>query len=411
MIKLANTKIVALAISLIVILHSGHALQTIDYYITYLVYIPALIFSLWGVISFACNSHLNDLSKFALIIFVLMLFFTGLMHYSEESSFYVRIFCIIITAFGITRLYSFEKMVNVFSWIMTIVTIIAIIGYYLLNNTSMLDGLPIMLNINDREFGIGYIFNYIVGIEERNCAMFWEPGLFATYLTVAMVFELLNKNKKTNIFRVIIYIWGYITANSSAGFVLLFLCIVLFIIKKDVGQSGFRFFLHIAIVVAAVVIIINFDKILNMSIFSNNEYFQKLATDNVADSSRWKAFEHNFEVFLKDPIFGAGIVNVSQNMKDIADTSTSTYLLSVFGLPAVMYTVFFIIGVFKSSKMNLLSKVVVTIMILIIINKEPHHQFVFTWCMLFYLLKNEDSVMPSVQMDSNRLHVAGWYNK
>ena len=39
------------------------------------------------------------------------------------------------------------------------------------------------------------VFNYIKKIPERNCGMFWEPGLFATHLAIATVFELMTKEK------------------------------------------------------------------------------------------------------------------------------------------------------------------------------------------------------------------------
>ena len=74
-------------------------------------------------------------------------------------------------------------------------------------------------------------------------------------------------------------------------------------------------------------------------------------------------------------------------MVDVANTSTSTFLLSVFGLPALSYTVMWIYAALKLPRVNLFSKIVVLVIVLVVINKEPHDQIMFTWCLLFCLLK------------------------
>ena len=107
------------------------------------------------------------------------------------------------------------------------------------------------------------------------------------------------------------------------------------------------------------------------------------------DSSRIRALSHNFEVFALDPIFGVGITRANELMVDVADTSTSTYLLSVFGLFGALYTAAWGLGVFFIKRLNGLSKVVLLVIILVILNKEPHHMMMATWIILFYLVSGK----------------------
>ena len=64
----------------------------------------------------------------------------------------------------------------------------------------------------------------------------------------------------------------------------------------------------------------------------NNSYFAKLLSDNVKESTRYLAIWHNLTIFFDHILFGAGVNYVNQNMLYVADTSTVTYMMSVFGL-------------------------------------------------------------------------------
>ena len=134
---------------------------------------------------------------------------------------------------------------------------------------------------------------------------------------------------------------------------------------------------------------INFEQILLNTGLIENEFLRKLMAENIADSSRIKAIEHNLKSFMSDPIFGVGISNAQRNMRHVADTSTSTYLLSIFGLLGGLYTVCWIYGILKNVKKNLFVKILLLTIALIIVNKEPHHQILSSWCILFYLIKGD----------------------
>lgn len=76
------------------------------------------------------------------------------------------------------------------------ITAISLVGYYLVNYTTLLSGLPRMINSNESEYTVGYIFNYITRMPERNCGVFWEPGVFASFLCTAMLYEILFSSQK-----------------------------------------------------------------------------------------------------------------------------------------------------------------------------------------------------------------------
>ena len=315
---------------------------------------------------------------------------TAIVDMGSGINYYIQLITTILAAYCIVCLYPFKKITEYYLKLMTVVSIIALIGYILVNNTSVLEILPKMKNINDVKYGVGIIFNYIVDIPDRNCGMFWEPGLFATHLTCAIVFEMMTK-KKASALRLILFSVCIFTANSSAGFVLWFLCMVLFFVrKKNVVLGHLKTIFSFVLLIAAIGLILNFDTILAKTALGENEYFIKLSSDSISDSSRNNAISHNLKMFMTDPVFGAGYATVMKNIAHVADTSTSTFLMSIFGVLGMSYTVFIVYGVLKIKNANFLSKILLLVIMIVIVNKEPHHQIFFTWILIFYLSKGFD---------------------
>lgn len=372
------------ATCLIVALFSGHALQTILSFKDYLLFLAGAVAILFLIAR--KDFWRLDLSKGALFIFLGMIVCTFIVSLGSGLWFYLTLAAMLFVAYAVTEFFSFESVVDLYVKVMTVVSIVGLVGYLLLQN-GLLPELPVLTNHNDVEYGAGIIFNYILLTPERNCGMFWEPGLFATHLTIATVFEILRP-QKTSFWRILLFSVCIFTANSSAGFVLWFLCLLLLLVKRNNRKLGLiSGIIGILVSGAAIVLILNFDAILSSTALGDNEYFSKLSSDSVEESSRALALAHNWELFAANPFFGAGISTVTDNMAHVADTSTSTYLLSIFGIPAILYTVFLVYGVFKLRGVNIFAKIVVLTIVLIIVNKEPHCQILFTWCLLFYLLK------------------------
>ncbi|MBQ9162114.1 MAG: hypothetical protein IJX74_02450 [Clostridia bacterium] len=401
MTNLKKNKLLAVVLLFVVIFQSGHAFQTIYPALMYIPYIPAVIALVIILIDRECHS-LSNPQNLALWLFMFMVLATAIVNVESGTNYsYIQITTLILAAYCIVKLYSFKQMAECYLVVMTVVSVVALIGYVFLNNTSYLDFLPKVESINDMEYGVGVIYNYLTMVPDRNCGMFWEPGLFATHLTIAMMLELITKQRASAL-RIILFSICIFTANSSAGFVLWFLCLILlFIRKRNTIIGPIKNIFSVILLIIAIGVVINFDTILSETSLGENEYFQKLYSESILDSTRSNAIGHNLELFATAPIFGVGYVTAMSNIAYVADTSTTTFLMSVFGILGSAYTVFIIYGVFKIKKLNLLSKILVLAIILIIINKEPHHQILFTWVLIFYLANGLSADVNSDKVNDN----------
>lgn len=388
--KMFYNKLFLVIMGLIIIFNSGHALVTIAPFVTFvrnamilggICFIPSIIHAYF--------SNKVNMLLMSFLSLMGMIFFTYLFHFGESTGPYVYILFAIMFAFGITLTYSFEDFARIFQKLMVITSVIALIGYFLLKYTSLLNVLPKFTNNNYSTYGVGIIWNYIVHLPDRNCGMFWEPGVFATFLIYAIIFELFFNKDKISIIRLALFSLCIFTANSAGGFFLWLVCLILFFMKSSKGKKRNPLvYLVVSIIfVLGIVVILNLDYIILNTRLVNNQYFVKLLSESVLGSSRYYAISHNIEIFINNPIFGGGYKTATQQMASVADTSTSTYLLSVFGILGSSYTIFFIYGIVKNRSNNTYAKICVIIIILSIINKEPHMGIVFTWCFLFYLIK------------------------
>ena len=378
-----TSKIFNIFLFLALIFTSGHAFQTIYERLSYIVYFGAIIFV--GICFINIRKKINAKNLFLLMSFVIPPLFTMILDGSNVY-YYLIIVSGILFAYGITTTIPFYRVVDIYLKLMTVVSAIALIGYILYNYTDFLDFLPRLYNSNGKEYAIGFVFNVLTRDSDRNCGMFWEPGLFATALSIAMVFEILFKQKISKL-RIILFVLCFVTANSSAGFVLCFLCLSLPLLKNiDLKKNSLiKNIFYIIILFAFVFALFNADTIIMNTPLKDNEYFAKLLSDNVKESTRYLAIWHNLTIFSKHPLFGAGVNYVNQNMLYVADTSTVTYMMSVFGLLGIWYAFNWCVGIMKIKKINILTKLVLILVIMIILNKEPHLRLTFSWCLLFYL--------------------------
>jgi len=102
--------------------------------------------------------------------------------------------------------------------------------------------LPLVTNINNVNYYNGFIAFAFAGYGvDRNTGIFWEPGIFSSFLILALVFVILDSPVKRKRFSVaidvILFAIGIVTTNSTAGYLLFFLCFDSIFFPKSVYNS------------------------------------------------------------------------------------------------------------------------------------------------------------------------------
>lgn len=276
-----------------------------------------------------------------------------------------------------------------------IISIVSLVGYSILNLTTFFIPLSTFKNINDVEYYNGIIFFAIKSFSvwgnsgvNRNIGAFWEPGLFATFILIAIVLELWQK-KKTSKLNILIFLITLLTTKSTFAYLML-LPIGVSIFSNKRKKLYVSIILNTSIVSLFVFVLYNTNKLFYYLFTINPAVFEKLIIESNSVNDRIEAPLANLKIFQNNFMFGAGIGNTENLFTGITEgsqTSTSTYFLAAFGFLGIAYTLLFIYGVLSYKEVNIVSRFMFLIILLSQINKEPHIYFTTTFILLFYFLK------------------------
>ena len=387
-IVIRKSLLIALFWAIFVYLFSGSPYTTINTDLSMLTVLIA--FAILPIMLFFRREK-NGKLLLTLLLISIMILISMISHSEFYSRAYWRLLAVVIIVSYLIEKYGFRNIVKVYLDIMFFVSIISLIGYLLLNFTSLLNNLPSVTNINGVEYGVGIIFNYIKALPERNCGIFWEPGIFASYLALAIAFESIINSNSISWFRILVFVVSIITTTSSAGYVLLIFSLGIVLLRGS-KLSGYKKLLAIIVVIAIAIVAFNIDNIILNTSLAQNKYLIKLASDRMNQSSRITSIFHNLSIFRKRVLFGAGINSVLNQMSSWADISTSTYMLSIFGVMGSLYTLFIIYGIFSQKNINIFVKLFFFFILISIVNKEPHINIMFTWIIILGMLSDKNAI-------------------
>ena len=141
--------IIGVLLVICIILTSGHAFQTIYPQISYVAFVGIFLFCIYVIFQ---KRAINVKRVIALLIFVTPIIFTFICEQTDNLNYYISFIVRIIFAYFIATTFSFRKVVDIYLKIMTVISVIALIGYILFNTTNLVDYMPKLLNSNDVEY-------------------------------------------------------------------------------------------------------------------------------------------------------------------------------------------------------------------------------------------------------------------
>jgi hypothetical protein len=217
--------------------------------------------------------------------------------------------------------------------------------------------------------------------------MFWEPGLFATYLILALLFceEDMFLKKKNYYLTNSLFVISIVLTLSGAGLLMLPIVLIAKICKKK-NISIYTISLLIIFLVAIVYILVVHSAFLEKYLFS-----KLLDGDNISNYTRWNAFFVDLKVFVSSFPFGVGLSGYASALRqyhqDVLSlgTSTLTSYLAYYGVCGIIIASVCINSVFKINKNeNIVSRLSAIILVIIILSKEPHSALLFMNCIFMY---------------------------
>lgn len=351
------------------------------------------------------------------IVFVALICTIGLfvMIYPSTSELYsaTTLFLTIFVSFIYTKILPFSDFINIYIKTLRILCIWALLFYILCFWLKI--SIPHISMINGN--GVRYQNWWICVMMERNgggilnriMSIFWEPGVFASFLLIGIVFECRMVDRKADISTIIIFCTCLVLTFSTAGYLLFAICICILLFKTN--SKIFKAILSVIFIVLASLLVVGYDEILSLLARWNYNVFYKLVEESSSFSTRFFAYEIEWDILKSSNYIGAGLSGGSRMFALLEDkyeyvinarTSTSMMYISSYGILGLVYTLAWIYGSFKLMPGTWIEKAMFVVLMLAIINKEPHNSCLASTTILFYSLNcnsTTDEVILNVHQE------------
>ncbi len=378
-----------------IILNSGYALATGN---NKLLAISLEVLTIVLFIIFIVKKKKFDITNKTeqiVIILILSILVAFIINY-DFSSFleYLRYFMFVLSGYFVAKLITFNQFIYYFSRIMRFVAISSIL-IFLSIKFGIISDLPIAAN----GYGVSYYNTWFfltqISTNLRNSAIFWEPGLYAGFLALALAFEVifLSKTEK-NLKYILFYVVAMFTTQSTSGYLYLLLIFILLVSKN---ANGFKqSLIFISAILTIFYLYWNFNAVLNHLVTYSPQVFQKLQTQNLSYTDRALNPIIDFYISLHYPL-GCGIGKLTPLVQQISinlaimvhtRTSTLTFFFAAFGfIGGLGFNATWLYG-FINNDLNSIRKVTLVVLFILIASSSPLNSNMAIWILAFVFFES-----------------------
>lgn len=311
-----------------------------------------------------------------------------------------------------TGMIDFNDFKSIYSNIMMVVTAVSLALFFLYLIFPQLNNVLVSTDLDGHTSSNLFIFNKFTNLN-RNCAFFWEPGAFQTYVAFAMIFEL--SAKKMNFKKLAVFSLGIFSTFSTTGYMVLALIWLLIFFSKSKAKTNVRISVIVLALIALLYIYYNQDYFFSSRYTSTTfgKVFQFLENRNDANlftsaSVRVYSVTKPFGLFFQKPIFGWGY----DGLKDVMfpytrGMNTCTYVnwFATYGLLFGIVMVRGFIGIVKSLKVSMIGGLLVFVILFFATGSENYVRSTFILllslfgnCYIPVLARNNSSI-KTVEFD------------
>lgn len=323
-------------------------------------YVPRIIAALVSLylLIFICRGNLkNGKRLIAALLLVFFLILSGVFNHMEFGTTISRVMMVCV-AYMITEAYSLKdyfKAFDNFIYLVAVVALLTEIIAYIAPN--IFNFFPTVVNTANYSFSVFLIgsmrYSFLGNSLIRAGGIFWEPGAFAIYLVIAVMYQLFFSSR-ISIKRLIIYIFTILLTFSTTGYIALAFLFGIFLIKNDANILAKRVKALIVLLILFLISLVVFNEMLFDMIFG------KIVNNESTTIWRYASFFSGILVSIEHPIFGVGANNLGIYVSKASEllgfgaaysniSNTLVYQFAAYGL---IYGVIYSLGLFHFFKKN-----------------------------------------------------------
>lgn len=305
---------------------------------------------------------------------------------------YLSKFCVVLMPCLICKYIKIEDFMRAYIKIIFFLAVASLV-FYLFPTVLQLLPYKIVIETSKWSFDNYLIYaayhNPIYSIQERNIGVFWEPGMYQGFLIFAMIYIATKKRRTFRTFLFQLVVLGTIlTTQSSTGYILLVLVLLIYVLASvSPEKKKIRIGLSMLIIVAVSILLFypQFFYSLLDTLFPG--ITNKLLAGNDGGSMGTRIYSmltdgylvvrHPFGIGTQLDEYRSNALRMFGFLTDGANINTTFTMMLYYGwVSGVLYFIMMVKGCFRFFGNNLIG-VIVTIVMLIIINTEPHYMTLF----------------------------------
>lgn len=378
-----------------IILNSGSVLVStnslIPSYFLVILAINALIIS---VVKYL-NRGVKIRKKSAVVhIYVILIFCSYLVNFSNTSIIStIRYVLILVVSFLIVTNVELVIFRKISSKVIYYFSVTSIVYYILFVVFRFQIPFSTISNVNGVYYYNGYLSYMMVHDMSRNISVFWEPGIFSSIIIISLALDVLSKDFKLNIEYFLKFI-ALLLAKSTASYFLILILTLIFISQMSKTKS-FKGTISSLLVIFSFLFVINYESIIYLLYSLNSDIFGKVYNLSGSFLTRVNGPFVNYLVYLRSPFFGNGFLKQINLWSELApkynlfaQTSTISYLASIFGFMPLIYYILSFKNIIILQKFNIVTRLLFLFMLIVILNKEPHQFILFSNILVMYLVSD-----------------------
>lgn len=336
---------------------------------------------------------IRNSSFWFIFLFTVLFAITFFVTKSFESVFGILKYLIILwSAFLFVEIFSFKTFFKCFKNVFFLVCCFSLFMTLLI----AIKGENFSIDISGGYYNYYFLFFSMTKADlvGRNCAMFWEPGIFASFCCIAIAGEILFDKDKwyKQLPYYFVFVVSLISSGSLAGYVLALILILLFLGKFKTKYVDVISWILLFGIIAGFIL---FTPLYQFYL----KIIPSLQTKGLSLTTRYYCFFVDFEIFKTSPIFGVGsrygemFSSISNSLyPGLLDTSLNTfgYYLGAFGIAGILFFAVFVYSIFFCKTLQLKDKIISFLLGFLILSKEPHTLSLFSMIVLFYFMKDSN---------------------
>lgn len=381
-----------------IILNSSYALMTVDD-------TPALIalfiLTLIMAIRAVQKGAFQKVSAFTGMVFLFAVAHLLTMTLKGESDTwgpYFRQLSLLICAYCYMKTTPFQQFCRQFLWFMKLVSYASLVLFVCVNILGMSESFSTYVNVNK----VTYLSMYLAFAQEnssfRCMGPFWEPGIFATFLILAIVLECCFVNRPMRWYNVIFFTFMVLMTFSTAGYLLLIIAFLIILNQKS--ERKVSALLNYSILLVCFLLFFFFDDLIQLLATLIPSVFNKITWLSVSMMTRFSNPLVDFQIWKEYPFLGAGIRNyqslwLRESAKYIigSRTSTLTYYPATIGLGGFLYAMMVFRCVNRQKHLSFIVRLSLLLLYVCMLTKEPHYNNLLMLLFIMYMNTNKPATM------------------